>query len=313
MKISEETFAKFASLISSIAGIELAFNREKMFVNRISSRLSALNIKTFEEYYGVVSCDNQRAERQALIDSVTTHFTSFFRDESQFTHVRSELVKLFNSGQRRIRLWSAACSSGEEPYSLAIVALEAAVQAGVENPDIRVLATDISYRVLKDAYSGWFPVASLKKLSAAHRTFFETTSTQCEVTGEPLVRVSKQLRDIVIFRKVNLCKQPLEVPSGIDIIFCRNVLLYFNVEKQKQILCKVADKLNPGGFVYVGASEQVRAYLPHLKSVRACVFRKPIDICQPEILLPSLPPHTKHLVIQNSYKQSVNLEANPCN
>ncbi len=300
MKISEETFAKFATLISSIAGIELALNREKMLVNRISSRLTALNIKTFEEYYDFVTCDSQRVERQALIDSVTTHFTSFFRDESQFTHVRSELVKLLASGQRRIRLWSAACSSGEEPYSLAIVALEAAIQAGVENPDIRILATDISHRVLKEAYNGWFPVASLKKLSAAHRTFFETTPTQCEVTGEPLVRVSKQLRDLVIFRKVNLCEQPLQVPSGIDIIFCRNVLLYFNVEKQKEILCKVADKLKPGGFVYVGASEQVRAYLPQLTSVRACVFRKPVDNCSPATKLPTLLSPTTPIAIQTS-------------
>lgn len=263
-------------MISSISGIELAHNREKMLVNRISARLVALDLHSFEDYYEIVSCGEQHAERQALIDSVATHFTSFFRDEAQFAHVRAEMVRLFSEGQHRVRIWSTACSSGEEPYSLAIVALEAAAQAGVSGVDLRILATDVSQRVLRDAYLGWYPVSSLKKLTALQRTYFEATPSQCPVTGESMFRVNKQLRDSVIFRQINLVDQPLQVPSEIDIIFCRNVLLYFNVDTQKKILTEVTSKLKDNGLIYVGASEQVRSYLPHLDSVRACVFRKPI-------------------------------------
>ena len=296
MKITEATFRKFAKLIAAIAGIELAENRERMLVNRISARLVALNLKSFDEYYELLSCDNQQAERQVLIDSVTTHFTSFFRDEGQFEHVRTELVKLFAGGQRKIRIWSTACSSGEEPYSLAIAALEAAVEAGVATHDIRILATDISRRVLKEAYEGWYPVSTLKKLTTSQRTYFEPTSRVCEITGEQMVRVSKQLRDMVIFRRVNLIEHPLQVPSEIDIIFCRNVLLYFNIETQRIILSQVTEKLKERGLIYVGASEQIRAYLPQMECVRACVFRVP----ESSRLLPS------QLHAPSSWMQSLN-------
>lgn len=277
MRITEETFRKFAKLISSLAGIELADNRALMLVNRVSARLSTLGIATFEEYYDLVSSHDATVERQLLIDSIATNYTSFFRDESQFAHVRSELCQIFASGQRRIRIWSAACSTGEEAYSLGITALEAAALAGVTAYDVRILATDISNRVLQEAHGGWYSASSIQKLGVIQRTYFDTSRRKCEVTGESLLRVNKQLRDLMIFRNVNLCEQPLKIPSEIDIIFCRNVLLYFNTTTQQTILKSVSGKLKVGGLLYVGASEQIRSHLPELDSVRACVFRKPCE------------------------------------
>ncbi len=272
VKITEETFRKFAKLITRIAGIELADNRSTMLVNRVSARLAELGIASFEEYYELVASPAATAERQALIDSVATNFTSFFRDEDQFMHVRDELVRLFESGQRRVRLWSAACSTGEEPYSLAITALQAAAQAGVVAHDIRILATDISNRVLQDAYQGFYTASSIQKLNPLHRTHFEP-SKRSECTGETLVRVNKQLRELVIFRNVNLCESPPRVPHEIDVIFCRNVLLYFNTKTRRAILDTVTSRLRTGGLLYVGASEQIRNLIPQMANERASVFR----------------------------------------
>jgi chemotaxis protein methyltransferase CheR len=270
--LPEKTFLQLTKLISDLAGIELAQNRKKMLVNRISTRLHALNIGSFEEYYDYVSNDTRGSERQALIEAVTTHYTSFFRDAGQFTHVREELKQLFEKSCSKVRIWSAACSSGEEPYSLGMVALEAAAMAGVGNPDIRILATDISNQVLRHAYDGWFPISSLQKLTISQRAYFEPQ--QSNINGEAMLRIGKQLRDLVIFRQVNLCDQPLLVPGEIDIIFCRNVLLYFNVKMQQQIARGVADRLRVGGLLYVGASEQVRSYLHGMKTERESVFRR---------------------------------------
>ena len=275
MTIPEKTFRQLTKLISDLAGIELAQNRKKMLVNRISTRLNALNIDSFEEYYDLVSSDTKGSERQALIEAVTTHYTSFFRDKGQFAHVREVLRNFFENSGNKVRIWSAACSSGEEPYSLGIVALEAASLAGVTAPDIRILATDISNQVLRQAYEGWFPVSSLQKLAIPQRGYFEPQ--QCEINGEPMLRVSKQLRDLVIFRNVNLCEHPLLVPGEIDIIFCRNVLLYFNPTMQKKIVTAVTGRLRAGGLLYVGASEQVRGFLDGMKTERESVFRKVVE------------------------------------
>ncbi len=277
MHIAEKTFLQLAKLIAELAGIELAQNRQKMLVNRISTRLHALKIGTFEEYYDYVSSEAAGAERQTLIEAITTHYTSFFRDAAQFAHVREELTRAFKQGQSKVRIWSSACSSGEEPYSLAIVALEAASLAGMTAPDIRILATDISNQVLRQAYDGWFPMSSLRKLTIPQRSYFEHASKRCEVTGESMLRVSKQLRDLVIFRNVNLLEDPLQVPGEIDIIFCRNVLLYFNTKLQQKIIESVAGKLKTGGLLYVGASEQVRSFLQGMETERECVFRKTAD------------------------------------
>ncbi len=272
MPITEKTFLRFAKLISDLAGIELAQNRKKMLVNRISNRLNALKIGSLEEYYDFVASDAAGSERQALIEAVTTHYTSFFRDQGQFLHVREELRKSFEKGRNKVRIWSAACSSGEEPYSLAIVTLEAASLAGVRKPDIRILATDISNQVLQHAHEGWFPISSLQKVSNPQRGYFETQ--QRDIHGEAMVRVSKQLRDLVIFRNVNLCECPLMIPGEIDIIFCRNVLLYFKTCRQQKIVRCVADRLKVGGLLYVGASEQVRGFLGGMEFERESVFRK---------------------------------------
>jgi chemotaxis protein methyltransferase CheR len=286
--ISEKTFSQLTKLISDLAGIQLAENRKKMLANRISTRLSALKLRTFEEYNEFVSSDTAGTERQELIEAITTHYTSFFRDEGQFAHVREELTKTFKERRNKVRIWSTACSSGEEPYSLAIVALEAAAQAGAGTPDIRILATDISNQVLRQAYEGWFPVSSLQKLSIQQRAFFEPTPQHCEVSGDVMLRVNKQLRDLVIFRNVNLCEHPLQVPGEIDIIFCRNVLLYFNSKMQQLTIGSVADKLKIGGLLYVGASEQVRGFLPGMVTERESVFRKtavsPGTLVTPEYL-----------------------------
>ena len=273
MQISDATYARFVRLISDMTGIQLGENRRQMLRNRIAGRVRQLKLNSYDEYYDLLRSGDKTEEMKILIDVVTTNYTSFFRDPAQFNHLQSILEGLFRSGQPKIRIWSAACSTGEEVYSIAMTACLAAEKCRADIDRVRILATDISQTVLRRAFRGIYPTERIKNISPQYRRFFKPHEGTDEPEPGPHVRIDSELRGITIFRRVNLCEKPLTVPSGIDIIFIRNVLLYFDPQMVRQILGECRNKLTRTGFLYVGASESVSEYLENMETARPCVYR----------------------------------------
>lgn len=281
MKIDQKTFLEFSKLISDRCGIQLAENRIQMLQNRISGRVRQLGLGCYRDYLDVVQSERIVGELDALVDAVTTNYTHFFRDAAQFDHVHDRLAEILKrraretGANRRIRIWSAACSTGEEAYTLAITAREAADSVGQSGDDIRVLATDIASSVLNKAAVAQYKESSIARLPKTKQKYFESVSKPFEA-GENEVVVCDEIRKMVIFCRMNLCEPRLRVPDDIDIIFCRNVLLYFHPNMQQQILEGCSSALRPGGLLYVGACESVRHLIPNMKSVRPSVFQSPV-------------------------------------
>ncbi|MCA9194089.1 MAG: protein-glutamate O-methyltransferase CheR [Planctomycetales bacterium] len=274
MPLSDATFEKFAQLLLDKVGIVLPPSRKRMLVNRIISRVRAHGMRSFDQYYDLVANGNDFYEWQKLIDRVTTHYTSFFRENNHFLHLRSLLVNRFKKGILRARIWSSACSTGEEVYSIAITVLEAMKEANVRYVDVRILGTDVALEPLQVADRGFYSEASINDLSPDLRAYFELIPGTSGLNDERLFRVQSRVRELVIFRLVNLCEHPLTVPNEIDVIFCRNVLLYFNKERQLQILTAIGQKLIAGGTLYVGTSEHVRGMLPEMICSAPSVYSK---------------------------------------
>ena len=186
MKIDQTTFLELSKLISNRCGIQLAKNRQQMLQNRISSRVRQLGLGSYRDYLVVVQRDQINGELDALVDAVTTNYTQFFRDPAQFDHVRDQVAEILKqrvhepAANRRVRIWSAACSTGEEAYSLAITAKEAAESVGQSVDNIRILATDIASSVLSIAASARYCESSIAELPTTKQNYFETEDCPVE-------------------------------------------------------------------------------------------------------------------------------------
>lgn len=281
MKIDPPTFDMFSRLISDRCGIKLADNRQQMLQNRILNRVRQLGLSSYRDYFTHVSTPNNGGELDALVDAVTTNYTLFFRDPGQFDHMHDRVVKILEqqaSGARpdlRIRIWSAACSTGEEAYSLAITAKKAAESTGHSADNIRVLATDIASSVLATASQARYRKSAVDRLAVTDQMYFEPVDDVTEGPNQEVI-VREDIRKMVIFRKMNLCNPKLHVPDNIDIIFCRNVLLYFAPSMQGKILGECSQTLRPGGWLYVGACESVRQLVVGLNPIGPSIFQRPI-------------------------------------
>lgn len=283
MTISPQTFDQFARLISQTAGIQLSEKHNLMLQNRMRNRILQLRCHGYSEYLRIVREDRTGTELLTLIDAVTTNYTSLFRNPDQFRHLQDHLVQMMQRKPRRIRIWSAACSTGEEAYTIAMTAAEAAKRANAPVDNVRILATDIATSVLERSSHGFFPASEVKNIPASHQGYIEDTQKEHSLAAVdasrddvPMRRLIKPLRDLIIFRRLNLCDSSWSIPNNIDIIFCRNVLIYFDQTTQKQILKNCSQKLADGGLLYVGACESVREHIRCLTPVRPSVLCKPI-------------------------------------
>lgn len=294
MQLTDSTYVRLVRIISDATGIQLGENRRQMLRNRIAGRVRQLGLTSYEDYLKTIENRNSPDELRTLIDSITTNYTGFFRDQAQFEHLGQVLEQLFQIKNKKIRIWSAACSTGEEVYSLAITAFVAAERCNADINRVRILATDISQKVLCQAFRGVYPLDRIESLDEKYRRFFHPFDASHESAGnaDPMARVDNELRGITIFRRINLCEPNLNVPGDIDVVFLRNVLIYFDANTIRKILTTCESKLAAGGYLYVGASESVGEYLPRMEVARPCVFRsemkKPVHQSGIELTFPYL-------------------------
>lgn len=271
-KLTDAQFSKFSALIYAKCGIHLKPEKKELLNARLGKRLRATGIDSFKAYYEYVTHDTSGAELVHLIDSVSTNFTSFFRENAHFDYLSSTVLPAYlaenrGSGQG-ITIWSAACSSGEEPYTLAMV-LEAFVSS---NPGMqyRIRATDISTKVLALARQAVYPEDRVAKVPPQFlKRFFQKGVGK----SAGFVRVKEQLRRKVSFERFNLMDE-LPCQESLDIIFCRNVMIYFNSATQQALVDKFYRCLAPGGHLFIGHSESLTSINHKFAQVASTAYRK---------------------------------------
>ncbi len=241
-----------ADIIYAESGILLPETKAKLIYGRLARRLRACGLSNFPDYLALIQ--NDPAERARAVDSLTTNHTSFFRENHHFEHFHDQLWPGFSqrlASGGRVRIWSAACSSGEEPYSLMMTIAGQDVRAAekLANQDFRVLATDLSPSVIATARAGRYPLDTTRAMPAAMR------STWCRRVGD-MDELLPALRNPIAFRELNLLRNwPMRRPF--DVIFCRNVMIYFDEPTKAQLLARFADQLVDGGILYIGHAERI--------------------------------------------------------
>jgi chemotaxis protein methyltransferase CheR len=271
VKLTEAQFKKFSELIHQQAGIHLKPEKIELLNTRLGKRLRACNLDSFRKYYDLVVSDQTGSELVQLLNSVSTNFTSFFRESSHFDFLASTILPQFcheHKGGKEIRLWSAACSSGEEPYTMAMVI----DQFFAHHPGrrYRIMATDISTKVLAQAEQGVYPMDRLEKVPAELlRKYFQ------KGTGRNIgqARVKDQIKRNVSFQRFNLMAD-FPWRDELQVIFCRNAMIYFNRATQEELINKFYHCLTEGGYLLIGHSESLASFSHGFKQVAATAYRK---------------------------------------
>ncbi|WFU01018.1 CheR family methyltransferase [Rhizobium sp. CB3171] len=270
-RISTRNFEKLARFIYDYSGIKMPSTKLTMLEGRLRRRLRATNITSFDDY-----CDflfnhgGLEQETVYLIDAVTTNKTDFFREAKHFEFMQTvALPALMRAGHRRLRAWSAACSTGAEPYSMAMVMEEFSESEG--RIDYAILATDLSTDVLQSARSGIYADDMVLPVPAELKRKYVMTA---KVPGRREVRITPRLRSTIGFGRLNLMDEKYQVGDAMHIIFCRNVLIYFDKQTQAGVLSRLCDCLVPGGYMFIGHSESITGFDLPLKQVSNTVFQR---------------------------------------
>jgi chemotaxis protein methyltransferase CheR len=239
-------FERVRQLIYEHAGISLNPSKHDMVYSRLARRLRATGIRNFKDYLALLE-NNDETEWQAFVNALTTNLTSFFREPHHFPLLAEHMLK--QKGKHHISLWCSASSTGEEPYSMAMAAVDA---FGSFTPPVTIVATDLDTNVLAKAEAGVYPVERVEKLSPdlVKRFFLKGAGAQAG-----FVRVRPELRAMITFRQVNLLNNEWNIRAPLDAIFCRNVMIYFDKATQLKILERFAPLLQPDGLLFAGHSE----------------------------------------------------------
>lgn len=262
------TFTAIRDLVHRQSGIALRPGKEAMVRARLAKRMRALGIERHREYLDLVLKDRSGQELVHLIDAICTNVTSFYREPDHYV-ILSELMDTWvRAGQRRFRFWSAACSSGEEPYSMAITLLDAAAS---HEADIRILATDLSTRMLARAQEGRY---TADKIEPVPKHVRQRYFVRCGRGEGAQYEVGQRLRSAVVFRRLNLHDVPYPMRGPLDAVFCRNVMIYFDIQGRIRLLQEIDRLLKPGGYLFVGHAESLTGMLSAFKAVRPSVYVK---------------------------------------
>lgn len=272
-RLSKRNFEALSKFIYSYSGIKMPLSKSTMLEGRLRRRLRVTGIATFDDY-----CDylfNQGGiEREAiyLIDVVTTNKTDFFREPKHFDYMRDvalvDVVRQFSD--RRLRIWSSACSTGAEPYTLAMV-MSDYLQSQAPDRDYFILATDLSTDVLQKAQKGIYSSDMMAPVPPEMMRRYVMRATNAH---RQEMRVAPMLRQKVGFARMNLMDAKYPIGDPMHIIFCRNVLIYFDKQTQAQVLTRLCNNLVPGGYLFIGHSETVSGFDLPIRQVANTIFKR---------------------------------------
>ena len=252
-------------------GIVVSDDKFDMFYSRLSRRVRLLGLRSFKEYCDLIKNDRDGSETLELVNSITTNLTSFFRENHHFEYLADTVIPELvgkNAAQRKIRIWSAGCSTGEEPYSLAITLRNA--MATIAGWDARILATDIDSNVLRTASNGIYPI---ERVNGLPRSVLRSGFRKGKGEHEGKVKVKREMRSVIDFKQLNLIA-PWQMDEPVDVIFCRNVIIYFDKETKTKLVDRYADNLKEGGYLFIGHSESLFNVSKRFELIGNTVYRK---------------------------------------
>ena len=248
-----EDFEALRTLVKELTGINLSDQKRELVYGRLARRLRALQLRSFAEYREVLASDGGR-EITELCNAITTNLTSFFREPHHFDYLRDHVLLPMaagGTGTRRLRIWSAGCSSGEEPYSIAMTVLEAIPD--LSRWDIRILATDLDSDVLEKGHRGLYAADRVRGLSQQRLSRFFVQRNERD--GQ-YYQVVPELASLITFKQLNLMR-PLPMKGPLHAIFCRNVVIYFDKDTQRELFARVSQLQQPGQLLFLGHSESL--------------------------------------------------------
>lgn len=265
-ELTATQFGRITRLLHDHAGIRMREGKEGLVRARLTKRLRKLNLPDFDAYLSFVEQQSSKQEFAEMIDALTTNKTSFLREASHFDFLRDSVFPTLSGP---VRIWSAGCSSGEEPYTLAMLANEGFSDIGKR--DVRILATDISHRVLATAKAAVYPAEHMSDVPAPWLNKYWVK--KADAGGRPAYEANQSLRRLVHFAKLNLMEQwPMKGPF--DAILCRNVMIYFDKSTQQQLVERYWALLRPGGHLFVGHSESLTGLNHKFRYVMPAVYVK---------------------------------------
>lgn len=277
--LSDGTFHCFSEYITAKLGIKMPITKKTMLQGRLQKRLRILGLNSFEDYAQYVFGPEGQAKKESvnLLDLVTTNKTDFFREPRHFDYMINtavpELIRARGAGiRKKLQVWSAGCSTGAEPYTLAMVLSDFADT--VDGFDFSILATDISTQVLDKARRAVYREFEAEPVPLEMRKRHLLRSRD---QSARLVRVVPGLRDKVRFRRLNFMDEDFRIEQPVDIIFCRNVIIYFDHQTQERVLLRISQHLKPGGFLFMGHSETLHGLRLPLAQATTAVYRKKAD------------------------------------
>lgn len=268
-KLSDEDFDFVCKYVYTKSGIVLSDGKREMVYRRFTRIIRDRHLDSFTDYCKLLKSDSEQEERY-FINALTTNLTSFFREEHHFNYLtKHELPRLIKHKSKRLRIWCSASSTGEEPYSIAMTVKES-MQSLLNSWDVKILATDIDSNVLDTGKQGIYEYKGVEDIPEHLIKKYFSRGTG---VNRSKVRVSPSLQDLITFKELNLMNQwPMKGPF--DVIFCRNVLIYFDKETQLQLFKKFHKLLAPNGLLILGHSENLGTFQKHFESVGRTIFRK---------------------------------------
>ena len=266
--LSEAEYKSIRDRAYSLAGIKLGDQKQDLVYSRLTKRIRALGLADFASYLRFLDDPQGQQEVEQMLNALTTNLTSFFREAHHFEHLTAEALKSSLDQQKgpnkRLRIWSSACSTGEEPYSIAMSLMQSRID--LSHIDARILATDLNTDVLQSASQGRYNAAISTKCPAVYQAYFQPLSSGFN-------EIKPAVRDLIRFRQLNLLGSwPMK--GQFDVIFCRNVLIYFDNETKNRLVNRFVNILKPNGWLYLGHSESASGNHPSLISTGRTIYRK---------------------------------------
>ncbi len=269
-RLTDRELGLFRELVERETGIQIPDTKRALLVGRLARRLRELQLDSFAAYYRRIVGEGDQAERVRMIDLISTNETQFFREPKQFTFLEETLIPGWLAAadaglrSRSLRVWSAACSSGEEPFSVAMTLLDRLADWTID-----ILASDLSTRVLERARAALWPIEKAREIPERYLKAFMLRGVG---PNQGTMKAAVELQRVVRFQRLNLHQRPLAVSGQFDLILCRNVLIYFSAEGRARVVRSLVEHLDPRGYLFLGHAETLNGVDARLRPSGPCVY-----------------------------------------